>query len=170
VFVVNQHVAAEQAVQGTQLIPARMAIIMAEMNIRGADDDGWWYVVDPQPAKAARYLVNYRRDLPNLQSALEQAAALANDDTQRGAIAEYRRFLDGPQGYLQGNEDAFRLKATGKYAEAVKSYDGVPVTPLVDAAERYRADIVKQVEASKVRERQLKSLGNTIGLTLAGSR
>jgi methyl-accepting chemotaxis protein len=168
VFVVNQHVAAEQAVQGTQLIPARMNIIVAEMNIRAADDDGWWYVVEPQPAKAAQYLVNYRRDLPNLQSALEQATALANDDTQRAAIAEYRKFLDGPQGYLQGNEDAFKLKAAGKYADARKSYDGVPVTPLVDAAERYRADIMKQVDASKVRESQLKSLANTIGLTFAG--
>jgi len=168
VFVVNQHVAAEQAVQGTRLIPARIAIIMAEMNIRAADDDGRWYVVEPQPAKAAHHLVNYRRDLPNLRSALEQATALANDDMQRAAVAEYRNFLDGPRSYLQGHEVAFELKAAGKYTDAINSYDGVPVAPLVGAAERYRADIVKQVDASKVRESQLKSLANTIGLTLAG--
>ncbi len=168
VFVVNGRVVAEQAVQGTQLIPARVNIFQMELAARSADDEGWFYLANRNPAAAARYLANYRQHIADLLTDIERATTFADDDAERAAIADYHKFLDGPQGYLQGNEVAFAAKSAGKYADAIKAYGDTSVDPLVDAGQKYWNDINAQVDASKVRESQLKTLANTIGLTLSG--
>src|ERR1035441_9958933 len=122
-FVVNQKVAALQNAQNTQLIPARMSIILTELTFRSADDDGAWYIMERRPAPAAAGdMAKYRQDLVTLHEDLDKATKLANSDVQRAALDEYHKFLDGPQGYMQGNEDAFSLKAAGKISAAEKQY------------------------------------------------
>lgn len=152
VFVVNQHVVAEQTVQGTQSIPSRVNIFQMELAARSADDEGWFYITNHNPEASARYLANYRQHVADLLSELERATKFANDDVERAAIADYHKFLNGPQGYLQSNEDAFAAKSAGRYADAIKTYGDTSVAPLVDAGQRYWTDSNAQVDASKVRE------------------
>jgi methyl-accepting chemotaxis protein len=168
-FVVNQKVAALQNVQNTQLIPARMSIILTELTFRSADDDGAWYIMERRPAPAAAGdMAKYRQDLVTLRAYLDKATKLANSDVQRGALDEYHKFLDGPQGYIQGNEGAFALKAAGKIAAAEEKYVDTSLDPVMGATEKYRTDVVAEIDASNVELQRLQGFATALAATLGG--
>jgi hypothetical protein len=93
------------------------------------------------PAANATFLANYGAELAQFQTQLKLATKFANSDEQRAALADDHQIIDGPQGWIQSNENAFALKAAGKYAEAEKSYFAVSAAPIVVAGDRYRADL-----------------------------
>lgn len=41
--------------------------------------------------------------------------ALANNDEQRKALADFKALLNGASGYLQGNDQSFSQKAHGQH-------------------------------------------------------
>jgi methyl-accepting chemotaxis protein len=167
IIVLYERVGALHVTQKTLLDPARTSILRAELLARGADDDGAYYTLDHRPAQSAAALNSYRRDVEELKGELANAERLARTDTERSAIADYHKFLDGPQGWFQGNEDAFALKAAGKFVEAEKSYSETSAIPLVEAGEKYRKDIDALVEESDVEAAKLSALAKSLGIGLA---
>jgi methyl-accepting chemotaxis protein len=165
VFVISAKVAAVHNVQQAQLHPANTAILQMEVSGRGADDDGGYYVMERRPAEAARYLADYRRDLATFKDALEKASQFASSDTQRDAIAQSRKFLDGPQGWYQAEEDAFKLKAAGKFSEALKYYSATPATTFVTQGTRYQKDIESQIATGDADEEHLEALSKILSIT-----
>ncbi|MGD0472961.1 MAG: methyl-accepting chemotaxis protein [Candidatus Velthaea sp.] len=167
VFYFYEKVAAVTVVQNTQLVPARIAILRTELYARSVDDDGGYYVTERRPERAAKYLAVYRQDLATFQTELAKAAALATTDEERGAIADYHTFLDGPDGYLEGNEKALALRAAGKFAAAIPAYFDTPIDPLVKAGNRYRDSINVALNAGFAEQSRLAGLAKTIGGALA---
>jgi methyl-accepting chemotaxis protein len=169
VLVIEGRVAALRSVEDAQLIPAQIAILHAEVSGRGADDDGAYFIADRRPRQAASNLAMYRADLAEFKADLKTATQLATSDEQRAAVADYRKFLDGPQGYFQQNEDAFAIKAAGKFEAAINSYVDSPVLPMINAGERYRKDIARRVASAHDAEASLANLASalSIGLSLA---
>lgn len=167
IIVLYEKVGDLHVLQKTQLDPARTSILRAELLARGADDDGAYYVLDRRAAQSAAELASYRRGVEELKAELANAERLAQDDTERSAIADYHKFLDGPQGWFQGNEDAFALKAAGKFVEAEKSYCDTSAIALVEAGEKYRKDIVALVDASDAQAAKLAALAKGLGIALA---
>ncbi len=167
VIVLYEQVEAIHAFQDTQLMPARIAILRTELFIRSADDDGGFYMMEPRTAAAAEYMRDYRQDVATFKAELATATALAQNDAQRAAVAEYHTLLDGKQGYWQGNEDAFALKAAGHRAEGQKAYVATSIAPVVAAGEKYRNDIKTMNEAVNAEANRLSALAKTLGLVLA---
>jgi methyl-accepting chemotaxis protein len=162
-----EQVAAVRAVQDTQLLPARLAILRTELSLRTVDDDGANYVMERRRDKAARYLANYRKAIATFNDNLKDATTLASSDAQRDAIAAYPKFLNGSQGYIQGNENAFKLKAAGNYAAAERAYLDTSLDPLTAAGDDYRADIRARFAASSAEASRLSAMAKAVGVGLA---
>jgi methyl-accepting chemotaxis protein len=139
-----------------------------DLAARSADDDGWWFLSQRRPERAAAFMTSYRSDLQDLKTGLDQAALSASDDVQRKALADFHALLDGAQGYVAGNEEAFALKTAGKFDAAIHAYGAIPVAQLVAAGGVYRADINAHLALSKVEETRWMSLARVIGFGLTG--
>jgi methyl-accepting chemotaxis protein len=167
IFVVDAKVSALNTVIEQQLHPARVAILRTELFERSADDDGSQYTMELRPKQAAEYMVSYRSDLTQLNADLAAATALIQNDEQRAAIADMHKALDGPQGYLQQNEDAFALKAAGKTEEARLAFVNASLSPILDAGEKYRTNIKGLVEAATTEAARLSAFARTLGIGAA---
>jgi methyl-accepting chemotaxis protein len=167
IFVLEAKVVALNTVIEQQLTSARIAILRMELFTRSADDDGGVYVMELRHKQASDYLLSYRSDLTNLNAELASATALARNDEQRAAIADIHKALDGPHGYLQGNEDAFAIKAAGKTKAATLAYVNASVSPVIDAGERYRTNAKGLAEAATTEAAQLSAFARTLGIGAA---
>jgi methyl-accepting chemotaxis protein len=166
VLAANAQVTALLSVENTTLVPARAAANRLEANAAQADDAGAYYVADRRPAEAATRLATYRRDVAVYEAKLAEATRLATDDVQRAAVAELQAGTNGPNGWLAGNEQAFALKAAGKFAEAIRSYTDTTPDALFAAATRYREDVVAQSNASYAELDRVQAFAKTLGIAL----
>jgi methyl-accepting chemotaxis protein len=162
-----QKVQAVHALQDGALMPARIAILRTELYIRSADDDGGYYVMERRPAQAAQSLQNYRQDVVVYNTELENATKFAQNDTQRAAIAEIHKQMDGPEGTLQDNERAFVLRAAGQFTAAANLYSNASMVPIIEAGERYRTDIKAMTVAAQDEANRLESFAGMLGIGLA---
>jgi methyl-accepting chemotaxis protein len=169
IFVVDAKVSALNTVIERQLHPARVAILRTELFARSADDDGGLYTMELRPKQAAEYMVTYRSDLTQFNAELAAATALVQNDEQRAAIADIHKALDGPQGYLQQNEDAFALKSAGKTNEAARAFVNISVSPILNAGETYRTNVKGLVEAATTEAERLSAFARTLGIGLAAA-
>jgi methyl-accepting chemotaxis protein len=167
ILMLDAKVAALHAEVDTRLVPARTAILRSEMLMRAADDDGAYYLLEHNPAAAAGYLTKYRKDIEAFGPQVQAASALAATDAERAAIATYRKLLDGPQGYLAGNEEAFAFKRAGKDATATTSFLASSTDPLIAAGEAYREDIKALTERRTAEATQLTRIAASIAIVLS---
>ena len=167
IFVLDAKVAALNTIIEQQLHPARVAILRMELFARSADDDGGLYTMELRPKQASEYMVSYRRDLTQFNAELAAATALSRNDEQRTAIADIHKALEGPQGYLQQNEDAFAIKAAGKTKEATFAFVDTSMSPVIDAAEKYRTNIKGLVDAATTEAERLSAFARTLGIAVA---
>jgi methyl-accepting chemotaxis protein len=169
VLLIDGRISAVRSVEETQLIPAQVAILHAELFGRSADDDGAYAIADRRPKQSAQNLVLYRQDVVKFLAALKRASELADSPEERAAITDFHTFLDGPQGYLQGNEDAYAIKARGHFDQGVSAYVDNPPQQMTLAGERYRIDIEHRIAVARSTEASLAALSSTlsIGLSLA---
>jgi methyl-accepting chemotaxis protein len=147
VVVVVEKVSATHEYQATKLLPAQMAAASARAFFRTADDDGSYYVMDADPKASQGRLATYRADIVALTTQIAKVTALADNDEQRKALADYSTFMDGPNGYLQGNELGFAQKAAGHAALAERSYIASSPEPPGKALTRYIDSITAEVTA-----------------------
>ncbi len=165
-FVANAKIETLTNLQTTTLVPARSAINRTEISGFAADDVGAYYLMERRPAESAAYLAKYRRTLSEFRGHLEDVTRLANDDTQRTLIADIHKAIDGPQGWYQGNEDAFALKAAGKVAAAQSDYVS-SAPPFASVVDKIRIDITAQSNASYAELARLQAFAKTLGIALA---
>ena len=144
-------IAAAQGYETTQLLPARDAALNARALFRTADDDGSYYVIETDPKVAAGRLATYRADVVTLAAEIAAVEKFANTEEQRKAVADYHAFMDGPNGYFQGEEQSFKEKAAGQYARALKDVIATSPLPPVNALIRYAVDIDAKVTTGNQR-------------------
>ncbi len=101
--------------QTAQLFPACAAALTARALFMTADGDGAYYVIDINPKVAPVLLAKYRSYMVELTADMTRVTALATTDEQRKAIADYHAFMDGSNGYIEGEEQSFTEKAAGQY-------------------------------------------------------
>jgi methyl-accepting chemotaxis protein len=147
VIVVVEKVSATHEYQATILLPAQMAAANARALFRTADDDGSYYVMDADPKAGQGRLATYRADIVALTAQIAKVTALAHNDDQRKALADYNTFMDGPNGYLQGNELGFAQKVAGHTALAEKAFIASSPEPPGNALTRYIDSITADVTA-----------------------
>ena len=165
VFVADAQIKVLTTLQTTTLLPARTAANRLHISGLKADDEGSYYLMERRPAQSAQYLAAYRSDIADFRSSLEDATRLADSDKQRALIADIHKAIDGPQGWYQGNEAAFALKAARKFGEAERNYVASP--PSFDSpVANLRLDVSSQSEASYVELGRLQSVATTLGMTL----
>jgi hypothetical protein len=164
-FAANAKVSALTVLQVSTLVPARSAVNKMMISGYAADDAGGYYLMERRPAQKAVYLADYRRELAAFRANLSLAERLAGNDTQRGLIAEIHKTTDGPQGWYQGNEDAFALIAAGNVTAAQSSYSASP-PEFVSAVDNLRKSLVAESDASYVELARLQVLARTIGAIL----
>ncbi len=165
VFTANARIKMLTSLQATTLVPARSATNRLHISGLKADDEGAYYLMDRRPAQSAQYLASYRRDIKEFRSYLERITRLADSGKQRALIADIHKAIDGPDGWLQGNENAFALKAAGKFDEAERSYVASP--PSFDSpVTNLRLDVTDQSNASYVELGRLQSVATTLGVSL----
>jgi len=165
---IYEKVSAISTVQNTRLYPLLSAISRVELMSRSADDDGGIFIMDQRKAENPAELAAYRDDVSNLHDALATAQKLSNDGEQRAAFAAIHRLLEGPRGYLELNEAALAFKANGNFSTAERVYVETSVAPIVDAGEKLRSDIGKQLDASTAEERRLADLAKIVAVALGG--
>ncbi len=164
--VTNAKLAAIQAYQVTQLYPAREALWRALLYFRGSDDDGAYYVMQQKPELSASYLRMYRDDVAGLNTQIAKARALADSPVKQNALAAYDKLVDGPNGYFAQNEDAFRLKRSGKDAQASASYAENLQDGTSKALLPYSTAIATEVKATNEEARSLEASANILSLCL----
>jgi hypothetical protein len=108
---------------------SKYAMLQFRYMLRRLDDDGAYFVLERRPAKAAADLAAYRQDREARSKALDQAADFADSDVQRQTIADYHTFLEGPNGYLAGNDTAFALKDEKSAVSSLKPLRSTPTRP-----------------------------------------
>ncbi len=143
------------------LDPARQAAANIVTLVRGADDDGAWYVnaLSGDKAHAATLLATYYDEVAQIQTTVQQALDLADTQAQRDAIAKFKAFywgttpptaeqlktLDaeshavyqGADSYLFGNEQVFAEDRSGQYLKAAFDYTTVPYVQALNVAQDY---------------------------------
>jgi diguanylate cyclase (GGDEF)-like protein len=132
-----------------------------------ADDDGAYYIGDRRPAEAAQRLAKYRLDVASFQAKLVDASKLANNDKQRALVAAIHAAAEGPKGWLQGNDDAFALKAAGKFDAAARSYFMETPDDILSAAKKLWLSSLAQSNASYAELDRLQAFSNTVDISLA---
>ena len=152
--------------EATTIVPARSAANRIAIYAATADDDGAYYIGDRRSAQAASRLAKYRLDVAAYQAEAAKASKFADTDRQRALIADIRMAADGPKGWLQSNEDAFALKAAGKFDAAARSYFEETPNHILSAADNFRLDTVAQSDASHAELDRLRALSKTLGIAL----
>jgi methyl-accepting chemotaxis protein len=165
-LVANAKISALTTLQTTTLVPARAAANQLETYLGKADDSGAYYVMERRPAVSAQYLAAYRRNLATFQAKLKDAETFATDDVQRSAIADIHKFVDGPQGYYQGNEDSFKLRDSGNYLAAQRGFTSSTPEPTFVAAQEYLDDIRAESDASYAELGRLQASATTLAIVL----
>ncbi len=163
VFVANAQVKALTTRQTTVLVPARAASNRLEISGFMADDDGAYYLMEHRPTQSAQYLASYRRDIAAFRGYLEDAVRLVDDDKQRAMMVHIQKAIDGPNGWYQGNENAFALKAAGKFAAAERSFVQSPPA-FAAVVNDFRLDVADQSNASYAELGRVQSLAITLGI------
>ena len=166
ILVVNARVATLNEEINTELAPAQVAILHTEVFVRSATMQVVRHILERDPKGAAHYLARFREEVTKLDLASEAATKLAQNDTERAALADYRTLVDGPQGWNQRNTDTLALRAAGKYRAAEKVFLVNTTQPMVDAAERYRADIKDLIDARTAEVTALTAFANALGIGL----
>jgi methyl-accepting chemotaxis protein len=152
----------------THLDPARQAAARIVTLVRAIDDDGAWAVNARfgDEAHSKELLATYYQEVDELQVTVDRAFALADSETQRQAIEEFKQYywgstpltaadratLDsesrdvfkGSDSYLFANEQVFAMARSGKVQEAAFNYTTVPFVGALDSAQIY----IDEVEAS----------------------
>jgi len=158
IFLENAKVETLATLQSTTIAPAQEAANRLALFAAAADDDGAYYVGDRRPAEAAQHLARYRLDVASYQAELAKATKLSTNDSQRMLIAQIRTIAAGPEGWLQGNEHAFALRAAGKFDAAGRSYFmGMP-DGILAAANDLRLNSVAQSDVSYAKLVRLQAL------------
>ncbi len=135
--VVIDDISIKQEHKAAKLLPAQTAATRAGAMFRTADDDGAYYIMDSDPRSALQRLTTYRADVAEMSTEMTTVTALANNDEQRKALADFNAFMNGATGYLQGNEQSFTQKAHGQKDLAEKAYIGSSPVPAGAALSRY---------------------------------
>jgi hypothetical protein len=167
-FAANAKISALADRQTTTLIPARSASNQMMISGYAADDAGAYYLMETRPGQMAGYLADYRRHLAAFRANFTTVEKLASNPTQRALIAEIHKITDGPQGWYQGNEDAFALKSAGKLTAAQSGYALSP-PEFASAVEKYRLKVVAESEASYVELARLQGIARTTGARYSAS-
>jgi methyl-accepting chemotaxis protein len=165
-FVANAKITTLTTMQTTRLVPARAAVNQLETYLGKTDDDGAYYVMERRPAVSAQYLAAYRRDLATFQAKLKLAENFATDDVERSAIADIHTFVEGPQGYYEGNERSFQLRSSGNYLAAQQRFTSSTPEPTFVAAQKYLEDIRRQSNASYAELSRLQASATMLAVTL----
>ena len=172
------------------LDPARLAALDIVTLVRSIDDDGAWAVnsMSGDKSHSDQLLQTYYAEVDRLKSTVATALALADTDTQRAAIQDFRAFfwgarpltdadratLDaqsklvfiGSDGYLFGNEQVFAEARSGQYLKAAFDYTAVPFVGALDSAQIYVDAVQQQIDQATVDEKAAASLTRTLSLGL----
>ena len=167
IFVLNAKVEALSHLQVTTIAPARSAANRVATSVATADDDGAYYIMERRPTEATQRLAQYRLAVALFQAKFADATKLASNDLQHTLIADIHTGVDGPEGWLQRNENAFALKAAGKFDAALRAYSKSPPTGILSSADKYRLDTVAQSDASYAELDRLQAFAKTLGTALA---
>ena len=119
-----------------------------------------------RPESRCTILTRFREEETKLNGASAAATALAQNDTERAALADYRALVEGPRGWNRRNTDALALRAAGRYREAQNTFLVNTTQPMVDAAERYRTDITDLIDARTAEVARLTTFANVLGIGL----
>jgi methyl-accepting chemotaxis protein len=142
------------------------------------DDSGGYAIMAEEPKRTAALMATYRRLSGEIRQQLEEADRLSEGPEQRAAMATIHRLMDGPGGYLIGNEKAFAAKQAGHYADAVRLYAEALPDQTVDAINAYAratqaevdgndAQITKQNRRTQITEYVLGGFALLIGFAIA---
>ena len=184
----NQAAIADKVVR--HLDPARIAAARIVTLVRAGDDDGAWAVnsMSGDKAHSQTLLTAYYKDVDELAKTVDQALALADTDTQRKAILDFKAFywgakpltvadraqLDsqsrdvfkGSDSYLFGNEVVFAEARSGQYLKAAFDYTTVPFMGALDSAQIYIDAVQKEIDAATRGEQDAAALTQSLSIGL----
>jgi hypothetical protein len=161
-FIENAKVEALTKLQEVTIVAGRSAANRLAIAIGRTDDVGAYYVGN-RSANAVKYLTMYRQNVALFQSTFTEVASLADDDLQRALVAKMRTAADAPDGWLQGNEKAFALRAGGKFDAAAKVYFEAPPDDVYAAALAYQDDAQAEYTVSNAEVTRLYAYAKILG-------
>ena len=105
------------------LIPARESARKISNAASITGNDGALLLITNDPKRQAKLLNTYYNvDLPLVDNNLQAAHDLADTQTERDLVQQFRVAWYSPQGYLASNDKAFTLKAQGKNQAAYDAF------------------------------------------------
>lgn len=126
------------------LYPARHAAEEIYGLALAIDDDAAWYVLSHNSRQQTHLLQIYQQEVSEFRKALSTAAALADTQAQRAALADLTQYYFGVGGYFATYQQIFAQKQAGQDLTASDAFTRNPFFMIIQQDIQVYTDVVER--------------------------